>query len=197
MPKKQKKTKNRDWQTEMSNTTHQRNTADLKAAGLNPALSAMSAGGTPAGATASSNGTNAVDKPNSAETARAAAAATAEIQNIFKQNKNLDAQTEKTKEETKNVEKYGNQLDALTLLHTNSAETEARKRAQIDKTIEEMTERINILQKQGKYTEAKEIAEILDRMRPNSTTRGLAEDLIPFEWRAKDKLSSLEKLKFN
>lgn len=81
---------NRDWQTYMSNTSHQREVADLRAAGLNPILSATGGSGasTPGGAVAQT--------PEFSRTAGNAK----QLQLLNSQIENTNAQTRKTQVET-------------------------------------------------------------------------------------------------
>ena len=104
--------KQRDWETEMANSTYQRTVTDLKAAGLNPAL-AMNNGAsvpTPSGSVASSV------SPNSGNLLELIL----QMKSIGIQQKLADDNVEKTKAETQGIELDNEWKDTLNQLKVDS-----------------------------------------------------------------------------
>lgn len=82
--------KQRNWETEMSNSAHQREVSDMKEAGLNPVLSSGGSGAsTPSGASASASSGGSAGNPFNGIAAVISSAAS------LANNKNIDRSTTK------------------------------------------------------------------------------------------------------
>lgn len=105
--------KQRDWQTDMSNTAYQRAATDLEAAGLNRVIALGSPASTPSGATAS------IEAPKLGATGVAAASAKAQIEQTQAQAKltkameKTEIQKEKTEEQKARLTKSEAEKAAL------------------------------------------------------------------------------------
>lgn len=167
--------KNRDWQTEMANTTYQRTVNDLKAAGLNPAL-AMNNGAsvpTPSGSAASSV------SPSSGNLLELIL----QMKNLSIQEKLADANTQKIKAETQGIEIDNEWKDTLNQLHVDSQLVVNRLNdvniKQVNEKIGEIRATVDLLKNQAATEEERKLYLQAERFFTTEKTSQIVE-MLPY-----------------
>jgi len=146
-----------DFQTEMSNTSYQRQVKDLEAAGINPMLvTKLGGASTPPGAMPSFvNSGLMASQAFSAQQASSASMKQAETQEKLSepQIKQVEAITQKIKEETKNIPLEGDrlvaiawQIRAMENLLAQQAYTERDKQRMLQSTVEKLVGETELIQ---------------------------------------------------
>lgn len=146
-----------DFQAEMSNTSYQRLVKDLEAAGINPMLvTKLGGASTPPGAMPSFvNSGLMASQAFSAQQASAASMKQAETQEKLSdpQIKQVEAMTQKIKEETKNIPLEGDrlvaiawQIRAMENLLAQQAYTERDKQRMLQSTVEKLVGETELIQ---------------------------------------------------
>lgn len=112
--------KNRDWQKMMSDTAHQREIADLKAAGLNPVLSAMNGNGAAVGSGATASGYAPSGDSASADTS-AAQAMVSLLGSVYGAQMQLESQRLNAQVAMATAEKYNATSEIVAMLGANAS----------------------------------------------------------------------------